>query len=106
MKWPLKCFTPNGMIIRAIPCDLKQKISKHMKHYRYITSDNGILGGKPIVAGTRISVDLILQWIAAGSTIQEISTTYPQLSSEAIKEAVHYATEFLKNEIIIDSKGA
>jgi uncharacterized protein (DUF433 family) len=44
-----------------------------MRSYQYITSNRGILGGKPIVKGTRISVDLILEWIATGGTIEQIS---------------------------------
>ncbi len=37
-----------------------------------ITSDTAILGGKPIIRGTRISVELILEWIASGATRDDI----------------------------------
>ncbi len=73
-----------------------------MKKFKYISSNREILGGKPVVAGTRISVDLILEWIASGSSIEEIVETYPALSVEAVREAVLYATEYLKNEILIE----
>lgn len=75
-----------------------------MRDYNYITFDKEILGGKPVVKGTRISVDMILEWIASGGTVQQIAITYPQLSEDAIREAIRYATEMMKNEIIIESK--
>jgi uncharacterized protein (DUF433 family) len=77
-----------------------------MKKYKHIISNAHILGGKPIVEGTRISVDLILEWIASGGTIETIVMAYPQLTTEAVKEAILYATDYLKNEILIESKVA
>ena len=56
-------------------------------NFEYITSDKEILSGKPIIAGTRISVDFILQLIASGGTIEEIVSKYPQLKKEAVVEA-------------------
>lgn len=67
----------------------------------YITSDKEILGGKPIIAGTRISVDFILQLIASGGSIEEIISKYPQLKKDAVVEAVLYAGKVVSNEIII-----
>lgn len=75
-----------------------------MEKYNYITADPLILGGKPIIKGTRISVELILEWISNGSSIKDIHTSYPHLSEDSIKEAVQYATEFLKNEILVEIK--
>jgi uncharacterized protein (DUF433 family) len=77
-----------------------------MKKYKYITSDKEILGGKPIILGTRISIDMILEWIASGASIEKISSSYPQLKNEAIREAILYATDLLRNEIVIESKVA
>jgi uncharacterized protein (DUF433 family) len=77
-----------------------------MKQYKYITYNKDILGGKPIVAGTRISVDLILEWVATEATIAEISKSYPQLSEAAIQEAIYYASEMAKNEVILEAKVA
>ena len=59
--------------------------------WQYITSNPKILEGKPIIKNTRISVALILEWIANDSTIDEIVYEFPQLSKEAIQEAIHYA---------------
>lgn len=49
-----------------------------------ITADPVILGGKPIIRGTRISVDFILELYAAGVSIEEILADYPHLTPEAL----------------------
>ncbi|MFY7910733.1 MAG: DUF433 domain-containing protein [Emticicia sp.] len=70
--------------------------------YPLIVSDVDILGGKPCIKGTRISVQLILEWIASGATIQDIVSKYPHLSVESIQQAILYASDAMKNEIIIE----
>lgn len=57
-----------------------------------------ILLGKPVVAGTRIPVTLILNLLAHGQTIPEIIDDYPDLTEEDIKAAVRYAEKTLENE--------
>lgn len=57
-------------------------------HFKYITSDPEILGGKPIIKGSRISVQLILEWIADGASVREISEEFPHLPVAGIREAV------------------
>lgn len=49
-----------------------------------------------------ISVQLILEWIASGATIQDIASKYTHLSTEAIQQAILYASDAMKNEIIIE----
>jgi len=70
--------------------------------FEHITSNTGVLGGKPIIKGTRISVDFILQLIASGATIDDIVKKYPHLKREAVVEAVLYAGRVVSNEILID----
>ncbi len=70
--------------------------------FEHITSNSGVLGGKPIIKGTRISVDFILQLIASGATIDDIVKKYPHLKREAVVEAVLYAGRVVSNEILID----
>jgi uncharacterized protein (DUF433 family) len=59
-----------------------------------------ILGGKPCIRGTRISVELILEWLASGATQQEILDTYPHLSSESVSAAIHYAAQSLRRDVV------
>ena len=58
----------------------------------------GILGGKPVVAGTRISVELILEFLAHDWNFDQILTTYPTLKKEDIKAVVSFATDRVKRE--------
>lgn len=59
-----------------------------------------ILVGKPVIAGTRISVALILNLIAHGKTIDEIIDDYPDLTREDIKAAVQYAERVVEKDKI------
>ncbi|MBC7864659.1 MAG: DUF433 domain-containing protein [Bacteroidia bacterium] len=69
-----------------------------------LSANPTILGGKPCVSGTRISVDLVIEWFASGANKEEIIKTHPLLSEEAINEALLYASGFLRNDINIDVK--
>ena len=55
-----------------------------------IQSDPKILMGKPTVAGTRITVELILEKLAAGESIDQILSEHPRLTREAIRAAVSF----------------
>lgn len=63
-----------------------------------ISSDPTILGGKPCVKGSRISVELILEWIASGATVATIHRSYPHLEEGAITQAVQVAIKATKGE--------
>ncbi len=56
-----------------------------------ITTDPEILGGKPVIAGTRISVQLILEKMGDGWSIQDLLEDYPHLTREQIIAAIAYA---------------
>ncbi|MEK7616997.1 MAG: DUF433 domain-containing protein [Patescibacteria group bacterium] len=56
-----------------------------------IVSNPEILGGKPVIAGTRISVELILDRIASGMSVKEILKDYPHLAANQIQAAITYA---------------
>lgn len=77
-----------------------------------IISAPDVLGGKPCVKpsgphhGTRISVELILEWIASGAAPAEIAETYPQLEEADVQQAVRYAARFLENEVVTSSAPA
>ena len=57
----------------------------------YISINPGIRFGKPCIAGTRIAIGDILQWLASGMTNKEILGDYPSLKEEHIKAALAFA---------------
>ena len=71
-----------------------------------ITANPAILGGKPIIEGTRISVEFVLELLASGSSQDEILRDYPHLRGEDIHACLEYAARSLKNEILVELKPA
>jgi len=63
-----------------------------------IAVDPNILAGKPIIKGTRIAVEFILDLLANDWTVENILKNYPQLKKEDITAVLKYATEILKEE--------
>jgi len=63
-----------------------------------VTSTKDIFGGKPIIKGTRISIDLIGDYINAGKSIADIKKDYPDLSDNQIKTALDYIIQKTKQE--------
>ncbi len=57
--------------------------------------------GKPIIAGTRITVEHILRCLAAGETVEQIVADYPPLTAEDIRAAQAYAADYLAGEKLI-----
>lgn len=66
-----------------------------------ITSDPAILGGKPIIRGTRISVEIILEWVASGASRDDIIRKHRQLSAEDVEQALAYAAKAVRNEVLV-----
>ncbi|MBC8152351.1 MAG: DUF433 domain-containing protein [Bacteroidetes bacterium] len=73
-------------------------------NFVHIESIPGILGGKPCIKGTRISVELILETIASGASIADILREFPRLTQEAVQEAIHYAIAILRDETVVEVK--
>ena len=71
-----------------------------------IVCNPNILGGKPIVRGTRISVQFLLELLSAGMSISEILEEYPHLEREDILAAIRYAAQTIANEEVIVSSEA
>lgn len=63
---------------------------------KLITSDPNIMMGKPVIAGTRITVEHILEELSAGTTIDELLESHPRLTREAILAALAYALDILR----------
>jgi uncharacterized protein (DUF433 family) len=62
-----------------------------------ITVDPDICNGKPIIADTRISVQTVMEFLAAGDSIEEILEEYPSLSREDIYACLQFATKLMAN---------
>ncbi|QDV59411.1 DUF433 domain-containing protein [Rosistilla oblonga] len=71
-----------------------------------IVCDPEILSGKPTVKGTRISVEIILEWLASGATPEEIVSEYDHLSIEDVQQALRYAAAALHDNLVIQTKVA
>jgi uncharacterized protein (DUF433 family) len=63
-----------------------------------ITSDPAVLMGKPVIRGTRISVELILGWLANGWTYDQVIESYPHITREDILAALAFTEEMLREE--------
>jgi uncharacterized protein (DUF433 family) len=71
-----------------------------MQWQQYIHSDFNIMMGKPVIIGMRISVESILERIAAGETTEQILEAHPRLTPMAIRAAVAFAAEALRADVI------
>ncbi len=65
-----------------------------------IVSDPAIMMGKPVVAGTRITVELILEKLAAGQTIEQILQSHRRLTRESVLAALAFAAEALRADVV------
>jgi uncharacterized protein (DUF433 family) len=65
-----------------------------------IQSHPNIMMGKPVVAGTRITVELILEKLAAGETMDQLLDAYPRLTRPGVLAALEFAARALKADVI------
>lgn len=65
-----------------------------------ITSDPAVMMGKPVVVGTRITVELILRKLGAGETIDQLLDSHPRLTREAVLAALRFAADALGAEVV------
>lgn len=71
-----------------------------MSWQAHITADPEIVAGKPVVRGTRLAVDFLLGLFAAGWTTEQVLTSYPQLSPDALRAVFAYAAEIAQDEAL------
>jgi uncharacterized protein (DUF433 family) len=64
----------------------------------HVELDPGVLVGKPVVRGTRLAVEFVLDMIASGVSEQDVLANYPRLTHEDILACVAYAAEAIKSE--------
>ena len=69
-----------------------------------IESDPSIMMGKPVVAGSRLTVELILESLAAGETVEQLVSQYPRLTEEGVRAALAFAARALRADVIYPIK--
>jgi uncharacterized protein (DUF433 family) len=69
-----------------------------------IVVDPKVLTGKPVIRGTRISVELVVDLLAAGWSHAQILTSYPHLAEEDVRACLSYASELLREEQVFPLK--
>jgi len=74
-----------------------------MNYQERITSDHTIMLGKPVIKGTRITVELILKKMGEGATTDDLLAMYGNLKKEDILAALNYASEVISGEEMINS---
>ena len=77
-----------------------------MEKFDLIVTNPDILGGKPCIKGTRISVDMILEWFATGASIPGLIEQFPHLTEAGIRQALQYAAHIIQQEKVFEVKVA
>jgi uncharacterized protein (DUF433 family) len=78
----------------------RKSVEQVMKRYEKIEINPNIMFGKPVIKGTRVTVEQILRKLAGGMTIEEIITDHPHLRKEDILAAQEFAADYLADEEI------
>jgi uncharacterized protein (DUF433 family) len=65
-----------------------------------IISDPSIMMGKPVIVGTRITVESILERLAAGESIAEIVASHPRLTEGSVRDALAFAAQALRADVM------
>lgn len=65
-----------------------------------ISSDPAVMMGKPVIAGTRVTVELVLEKLAADESVDQILAAHPRLTRAGVLAAVDYAAKVLHTDII------
>lgn len=73
-----------------------------------VVSDPHVMMGKPVVAGTRVTVDLILEKLGNGESFEALLESHPRLTRDGILAALRYAARALRSDVVheVDAKTA
>jgi len=71
-------------------------------HEGWITRNREVMMGKPCIKGTRITVELILQRLSEGETVESLLDGYPHITKEGIFACIDYARAIMKNEEVFE----
>ena len=70
-----------------------------------IISDPDIMMGKPVIKGTRVTVEIILEKLGAGESIEDLLEAYPHVTREGLQAALGYAAKALRSDVIYPVAG-
>lgn len=71
-----------------------------------VTSDPAVLAGKPCIAGTRISVELILEQLSTGESVDDVVHNYPHLTREQVLAAIEFTLDVMRDVAFFPHRGA
>ena len=74
-----------------------------MNYQQVIVRDPAIMPGKPIIAGTRITVEHIMRKLAGCFSVEDILAGYPHLTRNQVLAALDYAANLIAHEVVIES---
>ena len=72
---------------------------------RRIESNPAILMGKPVIAGTRIAVELVVEKLSEGESIDDVLAAHPRLTREDVLAALRFAVDALKADVLYPAAG-
>ena len=70
-----------------------------------IESNPNVMAGKPVIAGTRITVELILERLGAGESVDQLLESYPRLKQQDILDAIGFAAKVLRDDVVYPLPG-
>lgn len=73
-----------------------------MGYKNYLEAKADVMLGKPVIKGTRITVELILKKMSEGASVGDIKMMYPDLTSEQINACIEYAYDVVANEAFLN----
>lgn len=79
---------------------------KRMDYSNIIIANPGVMLGKPVIKGTRLTVALLLRKLSEGASFEALLEMYPQLTKEDIYAALQYASDLISNEEILIPKAS
>lgn len=77
-----------------------------MKTHDRIEVSSAIMVGKPVIKGTRITVELILRRLSEGASEEDLVASYPHLTVDDVRSAVAYAADVIAREEVITATGS
>ena len=88
------------MISLVTPAWLTLSVEARAMATARIVSDPTVMLGKPVIDGTRITVEFVLEELAGGQTVEALTESHPTITMDGVRAALDYAAKVLKSEIV------